>query len=402
MRVLMICGLPPLPLPEADHAFHLVQHLAEAGVTLDVLTAKGSAEAAHVNVAQHSIMEHWNWREAPRLLRQVKRSRPDVIFLYYFPHLYDDHPMITFVPTLMSAFASGIPVIVLFPQFYGSSDRKFGLSGKLVNRAMMLLFGKHTNRAFGTLLRDSRRIIALSRLHLQKFVDCWPQVAGKALLIPPPPIMVLSEDTDQVRSAGRSQLGAAPETFLFAYFGYLYPSKGVETLIRAFSLIVAEQDTARLAVIGSVSQFEGGPEYAAALQHLVKSLGLEDKIVFTGKFDWDSPQGSVYLRAADACVLPFDGGVQMNNSSFAAVISHGLPVITTAGPDPEEQFVDGENVCLCPPADPEALAAAMRRVMDEPEFRRRLHQGALRLSDEWFSWNSATRRTKAALESVSV
>ena len=400
MKVLMICGLPPLPLPEADHAFHMVRHLAEAGITLDVLTAKGSAEANRANVAQFSIMEKWNWREAPRLLRQIKRSRPDVILLYYFPHLYDDHPMITFIPTLMNAFASGVPVVTLFPQFYGASDRKFGLSGKLVQRAILLGLGKDADRGFGTTLRDSKRIIALSRLHLQKFVGLLPQVADKSTLIPPPPIMVLSEDTAEVREAGRAQLGAAPDTFLFAYFGYLYPSKGVETLIRAFSLIAAEQDSARLAVIGSVSPFEGGPEYAASLRELVKTLGLEDKIVFTGKFDWDSPQGSVYLRAADACVLPFDGGVQMNNSSFAAVISHGLPVITTAGPDPEEQFVDGENVCLCPPADPEALAAAMRQVMGKPEFRDCLRQGALRLSDEWFSWNSATRRTKAALESV--
>jgi hypothetical protein len=34
----------------------------------------------------------------------------------------------------------------------------------------------------------------------------------------------------------------------------------------------------------------------------------------------------VFLHAADACVLPFDNGVRMKNSSFSAAAGHGLVV----------------------------------------------------------------------------
>ncbi len=398
MKVFVICVFPPLPLPEADHAFHMVRHLADAGAAVEVLTSTGSVGVDQPNVTQWSVMERWNWSEAPRLVRRLQKSKPDAVLLYYFPHFYHDHPMITFLPTLARMFLPSVPVVTYFPQYYGASPSKFGVWGKLVHKALRALLGKNTSYGFGTLLRDSRRIILMSRQHLERFVDALPQVADKSTLVPPPPIMLLSPPTPESRNTGRMQLAADADTFLFAYFGYLYPGKGIETLVRAFALLAAEDSAVRLALIGSVSQFEGGPEYGEKVRQLVRSLDLEEKIVFTGKFDWDSTQGSVYLRAADACVLPFSGGIQMNNSSFAAVVAHGLPVVTTAGPMLEDPFLNGENVFLCPPEDPEAMAAAMRQVRRDAALRCCLSQGAVRFSEEWFSWNSATARTLAALQ----
>ena len=40
---------------------------------------------------------------------------------------------------------------------------------------------------------------------------------------------------------------------------------------------------------------------------------------------------TLYLCAADICVLPFNVGVRLNNSSFAAAAAHGLPIVTTRG-----------------------------------------------------------------------
>lgn len=90
----------------------------------------------------------------------------------------------------------------------------------------------------------------------------------------------------------------------------------------------------------------------------------------------------------------------MSQMSTAMAKINSIVVITTGGPALEEHFLDGDNVFLCPPEDPAAMAAAMQKVMDDAEFRGCLQRGAIRFSDEWFSWNSATRRTKAALESA--
>jgi len=88
----------------------------------------------------------------------------------------------------------------------------------------------------------------------------------------------------------------------------------------------------------------------------------------------------------------------MNNSTFAAAAAHGLPIISTRGKTLERFFLHEKNVFLCAPRDPEALAAAIQTVMDRPELRTRLASGALKLADEWFSWDTAAERTLAALD----
>ena len=42
--------------------------------------------------------------------------------------------------------------------------------------------------------------------------------------------------------------------FLIAYFGYVYPLKGIETLLAAFSLIAKRDARARLVIIGGINE----------------------------------------------------------------------------------------------------------------------------------------------------
>jgi glycosyltransferase involved in cell wall biosynthesis len=140
-----------------------------------------------------------------------------------------------------------------------------------------------------------------------------------------------------------------------------------------------------------------GAAYGEKIQRLVAALGLEEDVVFTGECDADGDEGSLYLRSADICVLPFDDGVELNRSSVAAAANHGLPILTTRGPDVESAFRDGENVWLVPPRDPEALGDAMETLARDGNRRRRLAEGARRMADAWFSWDASLARTLNAL-----
>jgi hypothetical protein len=46
------------------------------------------------------VIRDWSWTDLPRLARFIKRCRPDAITLLYSGWIYNDHPMITFAPTL--------------------------------------------------------------------------------------------------------------------------------------------------------------------------------------------------------------------------------------------------------------------------------------------------------------
>jgi glycosyltransferase involved in cell wall biosynthesis len=264
-----------------------------------------------------------------------------------------------------------------------------------IRKAVTVWAGKEAlDYRFGTLLRDSDRIIVLSDLHRATLSELFPGVDDKSVLIPPPPILLICpEDNGVARSKGREALGLSDEDFLIAYLGYVYPGKGIETLLKAVQTVSNERANVRLVVVGGTLQ--GFHSYAERVYELPHQMGIGDKVTWTGQYSWDSDKASTYLRAADAFVLPIEIGVQMNNSSFAAAATHGLPIITTRGADLERQFVHQENVFLCPPKDPDSMASAIKLLMDAPDLRARLRAGALRLARDWFSWERATDRTLA-------
>ena len=73
-------------------------------------------------------------------------------------------------------------------------------------------------------------------------------------------------------------------------------------------------------------------------------------------------------------------------------------MITCRGETLDQPFIDQENVFLCKPKNPEAIAAAIETIMDNPGLRQRLREGALQLGQDWFSWENATNRTMATFE----
>jgi glycosyltransferase involved in cell wall biosynthesis len=72
-------------------------------------------------------------------------------------------------------------------------------------------------------------------------------------------------------------------------------------------------------------------------------------------------------------------------------------VIATRGADLEEPFVHERNVFLCPPKDPEAMAASIEALITDPELARRLKAGASEFAENWFSWDKAIDHTLSAL-----
>jgi glycosyltransferase involved in cell wall biosynthesis len=190
-------------------------------------------------------------------------------------------------------------------------------------------------------------------------------------------------------------LGASAADFLFAYIGFVYPGKGIETLLRATEQLNADGRRVRLAVIGGslAREFPDQPNYLETVQTLATELGIDRLVVWTGEYRWDDDLASVYLRSADTCVLPFETGVKLNNSSFSSAAAHGLPIVTTTHSALEPQFVHGDNVFLSEPQDPAALARAMAAVMDDATLRARLGEGASRLARDWYSWDTAMDKT---------
>jgi glycosyltransferase involved in cell wall biosynthesis len=204
---------------------------------------------------------------------------------------------------------------------------------------------------------------------------------------------------------GRAFLGVRDDEFVILYYGYIYPGKGIETLLQAMHGLAQDHAASRLVIAGEILEHAfsdtdrpGNTTYKNELHDLARRLGISGQIIWTGPLAPDGDDGSLCMWAADLCVLPFDRGIQLNNSTFAAAASHGLPILTTRGTFLESAFIHGENVWLCPPRDPEAMASALRLLIEEPGRRTALSKGAFALSAEQFSWDRAADRIIALIE----
>ena len=71
------------------------------------------------------------------------------------------------------------------------------------------------------------------------------------------------------------------------------------------------------------------------------------------------------------------------------------PVVASAVGGIVEVVEDGKTGLLVPPGRPEALAAALRRVLENAELGRRLGIAGRRRVEERFSWASVAERTEA-------
>ena len=144
--------------------------------------------------------------------------------------------------------------------------------------------------------------------------------------------------------------------FRFVSAGSLICRKGYDLLLRAFSRIPGYGGTdVHLTIIGEGEQ----RNELAALTH---SLGISDRVRFTGQLDRSSMVG--LYRESDAFVLA------SRQETFGVVyieaMAMGLPVIATICGGPED-FVDDSNGFLIPAEDENALASAMDRMVSERE-----------------------------------
>jgi glycosyltransferase involved in cell wall biosynthesis len=232
---------------------------------------------------------------------------------------------------------------------------------------------------------------------LDTFAMAYSGVRAKAEIIPAPSfVRIPNEDAGSARRRGREVLGLQEHEIAIVYYGYLYPLKGVETLIATFGQLPGNT---RLLIVGGTED----EVYARSLRELSNKAGRADHILWIGHCD--DEKSSLYLYSADICVLPFNVGVRLNNSSFAAAAAHSLPIVTTRGEMLEEAFIDGENVRLCPPKDPAAMTEAINELINRPELRSRLRSGVQRLMEQCFAADkiiSSTLRLLTGASSVHI
>jgi len=178
--------------------------------------------------------------------------------------------------------------------------------------------------------------------------------AGNILLLPDMPT------TDSSSSEPDAELAALPGIRLL-YVGNLEPYQGVDMMLEAFARVAAECPEATLIVVG------GSPEDIAACERRVADLVRTGRVRFLGPRPLD--RLASVLLGADILISPRNAG-RNTPMKIYSYLESGRAVLATRMLTHTQVLTD-DVACLVDPS-PAGLADGMRRLIRDPELRRRL------------------------------
>jgi D-inositol-3-phosphate glycosyltransferase len=166
---------------------------------------------------------------------------------------------------------------------------------------------------------------------------------------------------DELRSL-REGWNIPPGAVVCLFVGRLSREKGLMDLMAAWAIV---RPANALLLVAGPDMVDHPWNVGPAAREYVEQHGLAKSVRFLGSISDVAP----LLRVADIVIQP--SHFEALGLSAVEALASGVPVIASAVGGLLDFVVDGENGRLCPPQDPQALAAAVRTLIDDVPLRQR-------------------------------
>lgn len=300
MRILLVTGsFPPMRCGVGDYCLQLANALAvDASVQVGVVTST-LATGAEVNdgVEVFPVINRWTILEAQRIVKVIKSWAPDVVHIQYPSQGYREGFLPWVLPLI--AFIMGKKIVQTWHEGYSRRDAPRLILKAIVPSCLVFVRPRY-----------------VESLHPQLRWVLWRK---KTEFIPNASAIPRADlDLDQLSEI--KQLYAKGQKRLVAFFGFVYPHKGVDLLFE-----IADPASDHIVIAGPI---DASSIYGKEILRKASAEAWRGKVTIAGFL---LPKDAASLLAcADAVVLPFrTGGGEWNTSIHGAVLN-GTFVITTS------------------------------------------------------------------------
>lgn len=210
-------------------------------------------------------------------------------------------------------------------------------------------------------MRASLAVIVHSEFGVRLVQHCAPGVP----VVRVPMGIPYVEEPD--RAAARAALGLPQDSFVVASLGEASPHKRIEEALEGFADVARNHSKALYVIVGNVAP---GMDFLG----LAERLGIRDQVLVTGHVSREAFQN--YLAAMDVCMnLRYPTAGETSATALRAM-ALGKPVLVS-DIGANQEFPDA--VCGKLPVfdgEQEAIAAALRRLVEEPDWREQMGRAA--------------------------
>ena len=215
------------------------------------------------------------------------------------------------------------------------------------------------------LLHASNATVALSHSALESLVRTYDVERERTVVIP--------HGAPDVRGSYRPyNVRMRPRILTW---GLLSEGKGIEWGIAALSLLRDVDPMPDYYVVGQTHPkvaARDGHRYRHELGEIARKFGVADRVHFVDGY-LDNNGLTRLITSADMFLLPYDTHEQVTSGVLAEALVAGGPVIATKFPHAVELLGDGTGI-LVKQQSPNSIAEAIRRVIRDPEERRRMRE----------------------------
>jgi glycosyltransferase involved in cell wall biosynthesis len=242
---------------------------------------------------------------------------------------------------------------------------------------------------FQNLYRRTDALICHSESIRTRLISEFGIEAEKVSVIPHGPFFYDLPDSTASTSAQDRSLAPHQQTVLWQ--GIIFPYKGVDLLLNAWQTVEAQAPEAWLVVLGT-----GSPDLLNELRQQAQRLNLI-RVRFDLRFASTEELVATY-RAADVVVYPYRAIT--TSGALATGLAFGKPIVASNLPVFRELLTHEEDALLVDPSNPQELAAAITRLLENEELRQRFASALHTKNFGSQSWVSIAQQTARVYEAV--
>jgi len=162
-----------------------------------------------------------------------------------------------------------------------------------------------------------------------------------------------------------AEFRTSAEEFVVGYVGRLHPVKGLETFLKAASILKSIAGGYRFVIVG-----DGDERYTRELAALRDGLGLANDVVFAGF------RADVHNLMSEFDAYALTSHSEGFSISTIEAMASGVPVVATRCGGPEQIIENGVTGLLVDNGSSEAIARGPARLRTDPDERRRFAAAA--------------------------
>lgn len=364
--------VPPAFDGIGDHTAHLAVALAQQH-EVRVLTAQRDAlDLSEAGVRVKQVFSTTHRSDIYDVVAPIEAHQPDWVLLQYNPFSYGRWGLNLSLPGAVKAIRKAHPrvriALMVHEPFVPVESWRFAV------------FTTWQRWQFWRLGRRADLTLFSIQPWVRRFREWFPKTPLVHLPVGSNiPVVPSNSKTT------RARLGISEQTLVCGIFGSAHESRDL-SLIRSALCSLREARTDVVALYIGTS--------GSVLQSVLKNVPLID----AGPLPAETV--SRYFGAMDLYLAPFRDGVSTRRGSFMVGLQHGIPTVTTLGPDTDDllRTSAGTNFRAATNGDESGYTDHVVELANAPHERRQLGDAGATLYDSTFDWPHLASRLTNALQ----